>query len=181
MAMMSGFTAAYVWTGHHKFAAFFIVAVPVAAVRIVWDANDWLSVVLGVGAGLCWSGVLLPTVIRELAVLLAGAMTAMSGALLSIVLSHAIESPPVPGSDVAPVLFSTIVAGTAALYGQHRNGAEQRAASRELVEVVQRIAARQESDTQDLTTMIRTLAVAYPPRRVSLVTRLVTIWRGRLG
>jgi hypothetical protein len=121
------------------------------------SASDWVTGSLAIASGVCWSGVLLPAPVRDVAVLAASSTTAMSGALVSIMFSLSIDEPGAADSALGLLLFAMFNAGGAYLVGQHRISREQTAAARDLVALVEQIAERQESGARELAQALRAL------------------------
>lgn len=76
----------WAWTGDHAIATSVMVTAPAFSVPIaVNESADWFVASLTVASGLSWVGVLLPREVRETAVVLAGGLAAICGALVSII------------------------------------------------------------------------------------------------
>jgi hypothetical protein len=142
---------AWRWADGHSLATAVMVAVPTMMVLIsVRESADWFVASLTVTSGFCWVGVLLPAMVRETALLVSGAVAAICGALVSIMFSQSLDTPGHPDPAFAPLFFGLLAAGSASIYGQHRNGVEQRIAAGELAAALLRLSERQAADAKYL-------------------------------
>ena len=93
------------WVDDHTFATGMLLAVPAVMTMVAWkEQADWFTAALAVGAGLCWTGVLLPTAVRQTSVLIAGGVAAICGALVSIMFSQALNTKGVTDPAFVPML-----------------------------------------------------------------------------
>src|SRR4051794_37052503 len=105
-----------------------MVLVPLCTTWIAWQEKvDWFTFSLAVVAGLAWTGVLLPTPVRHSVVLFSGGMAAVCGALVSITFSYGLEHGGKLDQTFMTTFLGLVAAGTASMYGRHRNAVEQRA------------------------------------------------------
>lgn len=111
-----------------------MIAVPL--ICAFWSAGtdgEWMARTLFVAAGLSWSGVLLSSVVRHSVLPIAAATAALSGGLLSLIAGDPHGSDPSNSGELGLTVWALLTAGSAALWAQWRNQAEQRRSDEELL------------------------------------------------
>lgn len=146
------------WTGDHALATSTMFAITAFCVLVaVSESPDWFVASLLIASGVCWIGVLLPAGVRETAVVLAGGLAAICGALVSIIFSHSLEAPGQTDPSFTPLFLGLLAAGSASIYGQHLNAVEQRVAARQLTAMLTELSRRQDAEAGSLTDAVATI------------------------
>ena len=81
---------------------------------------------LFIAGGLSWSGVLLPSLVRHSVLPVAAATAALSGGLLSLMAGDPHGSDPSNSGELGLTVWALLTAGSAALWAQWHNQADQR-------------------------------------------------------
>jgi hypothetical protein len=122
------------WAGNHPLRLVFVIAVPlICAVSSARTDGEWMARALFIAGGLSWSGVLLPSLVRHSVLPIAAATAALSGGLLSLIAADPHGSDPSNSGELGLTVWALLTAGSAALWAQWHNQAEQRRSEKQLL------------------------------------------------